>query len=136
LVAIHAGTTGDVTDTALVWEMKKITPYVPMVLAREDYLYWVSDKENKGVCVEAKTGKVKWEERLAGSGQVTASPVLIDGKVYSINESGRMTVFEAAPKFNVLADNDLKEPVFATPAVADGKIFIRTANHLYCFGKK
>jgi outer membrane protein assembly factor BamB len=77
-----------------------------------------------------------WEERLAGAKEVTASPVLIDGKVYSINETGRMTVFEAAPKFKLLADNDLGEGVFATPAVADGKLYVRTINHLYCFGKK
>jgi outer membrane protein assembly factor BamB len=136
LVAIKAGTSGDVTDTALVWEKRKSTPYVPMVLAKGDYLYWVADKENKGLCVEAKTGKVIWEERLRGSGEVTACPVMIDGKIYSFNESGRVTVFEAAPKFNVLADNDLKESVMATPAVANGKLFVRTSSHLYCFGKK
>ena len=74
MVAIKAGTTGDVTDTALVWEKKKETAYVPMVLAKGDYVFWISDKENKALCVEAKTGKVMWEERLRGSGQVTASP--------------------------------------------------------------
>ncbi|HKA06053.1 MAG TPA: PQQ-binding-like beta-propeller repeat protein [Gemmataceae bacterium] len=136
LVALKAGTSGDVTDSALIWEKKKGTPYVPMVLAKGDYLYWVSDKENKGLCVELKTGKVMWEERLRGAGEVTACPVMIDGKIYSINESGRMTVFEAGPKFNLLADNDLKEDVFASPAVADGRLYIRTSNNLYCFGKK
>jgi hypothetical protein len=61
---------------------------------------------------------------------------MIDGKVYSINETGRVSVFEAAPKFKLLADNDLGEGVKATPAVADGKLYIRTANNLYCFGTK
>jgi outer membrane protein assembly factor BamB len=107
-----------------------------MVLAKGDYLYWISDKENKGMCVEAKTGKVVWEERLTGAKEVSASPVLIDGKVYSINEAGRVSVFEAAAKFNLLAENDLGEEVMATPAVADGRLYIRTSNNLYCFGKK
>ena len=136
MVAIKAGTTGDVTDSALVWEMKKITPYVPMVLAQGDYVYWIADKENKGVCADAKTGKIQWEERLPGAGQVAASPLLIDGKIYSFNESGRGTVLEASPKFHVLADNDLKEGVMATPAVANGRLYVRTTSHLYCFGKK
>lgn len=136
MVAITAPKSGDVTETALVWEKKKETPYVPMVLAQGEYLYWISDKENKALCVEAKTGKEMWNERLSGSGQVTACPVLIDGKVYSINESGKMSVFAAAPKFDLLAENDLKEGVYASPAVADGKLFIRGMKNLICIGKK
>jgi len=135
-VAIKAGPSGDITESGLIWEKKKSTPYVPMVLAKGDYLYWVADKENKGMCIEAKTGRVLWEERLPGSQEVTASPVLIDGKVYSINEAGRVSVFEAAPKYNLLAENDLHEDVMATPAVANGRLYIRTSKNLYCFGKK
>ena len=77
-----------------------------------------------------------WDERLAGSGEVTACPVLIDGKIYSINESGRVSVFAAEPKFNLLAENDLKESVFASPAVADGRLYVRGREHLICIGKK
>ena len=136
MAAIKAGTTGDVTDSALVWEKKKGTAYVPMVLANGPYLYWIADKENKAICAEAKTGKVMWEERLPGSKSVSASPVLVNGKVYSVNEDGRIAVFEAAPKFNLLAEAELKEDVYASPAVADGRLYIRGANHLYCIGAK
>jgi outer membrane protein assembly factor BamB len=136
MVAIKAGTAGDVTDSALVWEQKRETPYVPMVLAYGDYVFWVTDKENKAICVEAKTGKEMWNEKLGGTDQVTSSPVLIDGKIYSINLSGKVYVYEAGPKFKLLAENDLKEGVYASPAVADGKLFIRGTKHLYCFGKK
>lgn len=136
MVALKAPTTGDVTDTPPVWEKKKETPYVPMPLVHGDHLYWVTDQENKALCVEAKTGKVVWSERLPGSDKVTACPVLIDGKVYSVNESGRVAVFKAAPEFDLLADNDLKEGVYASPAVADGKLYIRGTKHLFCIGKK
>jgi outer membrane protein assembly factor BamB len=136
MVAIKAGTTGDVTDTPRVWEKTERTPYVPMVLAKGDYVFWIADQENKAICANAKTGKVIWEERLAGSKEVTASPVMIDGKIYSVNEMGRVSVFEAGPKFKLLADNDLKEQVYASPAVADGRLYIRGVNHLYCIGKK
>jgi outer membrane protein assembly factor BamB len=107
-----------------------------MVLARDGYIFWVTDKENKAICVEAKTGKEMWNERLSGSDQVTASPVLIDDKIYSVNLSGRVHVFAAKPKWELIAQNDLKEGVSATPAVADGRLYIRGTSHLYCFGKK
>jgi outer membrane protein assembly factor BamB len=136
MVAIKAGTKGDVTDSALVWEKKAETAYVPMVLAHGDYVFWVTDKENKAICVEAKTGKEMWNERLGGTAQVTASPVLIDGKIYSINMAGKVFVYAAKPKFDLLAENDLKEDVSASPAVADGKLYIRGEKHLFCIGKK
>jgi outer membrane protein assembly factor BamB len=134
MVAIKPGTTGDVTDTALVWEKTKETAYVPMVLASGPYLFWIADKENKAICADAKTGKVIWDERLPGSKPVTASPVLVDGKVYSISEDGRVYVFEAKPKFKLLGDSKLGEDVFASPAVADGRLYVRGANHLFCIG--
>jgi outer membrane protein assembly factor BamB len=136
MVAIKPGPEGDVTDSALVWERTRETAYVPMVLGHGDYVYWISDKENKAICAEAKTGKEMWNVRLGGSTEVAASPILIDGKIYSIDEKGRVFVFAAAPKFKSLAENDLKEDVFASPAVADGKLYIRGANHLFCFGKR
>ncbi|HVK13274.1 MAG TPA: PQQ-binding-like beta-propeller repeat protein, partial [Gemmataceae bacterium] len=136
MVALKADGAGDVTETALAWEKKKSTAYVPMVLGRGDYVYWISDKENKALCANARTGEIQWEERLSGSGEVTASPVLIDGKIYSINESGRVTVFAAEPKWNLLAENDVGEGVYASPAVADGRLYIRGTRHLICVGKK
>ncbi|MBO0701279.1 MAG: PQQ-binding-like beta-propeller repeat protein [Zavarzinella sp.] len=136
MVALKPGTSGEVPDSAVVWRKTKETAYVPMVVASGPYLFWIADKENKALCVEAKTGKVIWDERLPGSKPVSASPVLVDGKVYSISEDGRVYVFEAGPKFNLLAESNLKEDVFATPAVADGRMYVRGANHLFCIGNK
>jgi outer membrane protein assembly factor BamB len=66
---------------------------------------------------------------------VTASPILIDGKVYAISEDGVVYVFQASPTFKLLAKNGLGEPVSATPAVADNRLFIRTKTHLLCIAK-
>jgi outer membrane protein assembly factor BamB len=66
---------------------------------------------------------------------MTASPVLIDGKVYAIGEDGQVYVFEAAPKFKLLAKNSIGEPVMASPAVADNRLFIRSQSHLICIGE-
>jgi outer membrane protein assembly factor BamB len=81
----------------------------------------------------ARTGEEVWSERLT-TRDITASPILVDGKVYAIDMSGEVYVFEAAPKFKLLAKNAVSEPVSATPAVADNHLFIRGRKHLYCIG--
>jgi outer membrane protein assembly factor BamB len=62
--------------------------------------------------------------------------VLADGKIYVTNEDGLTTVVMAGPKFELLAENALNDYCLSSPAISDGQIFIRTAQHLYCIGKK
>ncbi|VTT97994.1 Pyrrolo-quinoline quinone OS=Pirellula staleyi (strain ATCC 27377 / DSM 6068 / ICPB 4128) GN=Psta_2150 PE=4 SV=1: PQQ_3: PQQ_2 [Gemmataceae bacterium] len=123
---------------AKVWELSKEIPYVPCLLARGDLLFWIGD--NKGsfaCCADAKTGKVLFNERLLAK-EPSASPVMVGDKILMIAEDGEFVVFKAAPKFDEVERAKLadKEKVFASPAVADGKLFIRGESHLYCFGKK
>jgi len=132
LIAVKAEGKGDVTKTNLVWENKKTFPYVPTLLARGDHLYYVTDKGFAGCCV-ATTGESVWQERLGGA--ITASPIIIDGKVYAITETGEVYVFEAKPTFKLLAKNSLSEGVSATPASADNRLFIRGKDHLFCIGR-
>jgi outer membrane protein assembly factor BamB len=134
LIAVKSGGTGDVSATNLAWEWRKNRPfpYVPTMLTWGDHLYFVNDRGDAG-CVVAKTGDVVWTEHLCEA--ITASPVLIDGKIYAISEDGVVYVFEAAPSFKLLAKNTLGEPVSASPAVANNRLFIRTKTHLLCIGK-
>ena len=82
-------------------------------------------------CFEAKTGKPVYEkERLGGS--FTASPWAYDGKVFCLSEDGTTYVVKAGAEFELLGKNVLGEVALATPAVADGRLFIRTAAALYC----
>ena len=132
-VAITPGSKNG-TRSGLLWESKrpKFMPYVPCFLSRGEHLYWVSDDGYAG-CAVAKTGELVWRERLGGD--ITASPVLIGDKVYATNEAGDVFVFAAEPKYKLLAKNSVGEGVFATPAVADGKLYVRGKSHLYCIGK-
>jgi outer membrane protein assembly factor BamB len=117
----------------MLWENRKELPYVPTPVLAGNYLYLANDKGFAG-CYDIKSGKKMWFERLAD--EFTASLVLIDGKVYAIDEQGDVFVFEANPaKLNVLAKNSLNEIVRATPAVADNRLFIRGHKNLYCIGK-
>jgi outer membrane protein assembly factor BamB len=137
MIAIKMGDKGDVTDTNLVWENKTakggLFPYVPCLLAQGDYLYAVNDL-GIASCHEAATGKKVWEQRLGSA--FSASPLLIDGKVYAVGEDGEVYVFKAQPTFELVARNSLKESVTASPAAANGRLYIRTWDHLYCIGKK
>jgi outer membrane protein assembly factor BamB len=132
LIAVKYGGQGDVTGTNLVWEDRKFFPYVPCMLAWGDHLYSVTDK-GIAMCHVAATGKEVWRQRLADG--FTASPILVDGKVYAAAEDGTVYVFAAAPEFKLLAKSPVGEPVYASPAVADNHLFIRGKNHLFCIGK-
>jgi outer membrane protein assembly factor BamB len=129
-VAINLGENGPPT---LAWETRKVFPYVPCMLTRGDYLYFVNDSGIAG-CHLAKTGENVWTKRLEG-GNVTASPLMADGKIYAFNEAGDVFVFAAEPSFKLLASSKLNEGVMASPAVADECLIVRGREHLYCFAK-
>lgn len=133
MIAVRAGGKGDVSATHLAWENKKDFPYVPCMLSHGAHVYSVNDR-GIAFCHVARTGKQVWSERLGST--VTASPVLVDGKVYVPADDGTVYVFEAAPAFKLLAKNEINEPVSATPAVADNRLFIRGKSHLFCIAKK
>jgi outer membrane protein assembly factor BamB len=131
-VAVKVGSKGEDTKGNLAWEQRRDLPYVPCFLARGDYLYSVTDA-GTAACRVAKTGEIVWSERLGSA--VSASPVMIDGKVYVCGEDGDVYVFAAEPTFKLLAKDSVGEPIIATPAVADGRLFIRGKTHLFCIGK-
>ncbi|HEV3117681.1 MAG TPA: PQQ-binding-like beta-propeller repeat protein [Gemmataceae bacterium] len=119
---------------SLVWEEKtKTFPYVPTMLAYGDHLYYVKD-DGFASCRVAATGEVVWKERLGSP--VSASPILVDGKIYIVSETGTVYVVAAAPAFKLLAKNKVgdEERIFASPAVADNRLYIRGDNTLYCIG--
>lgn len=136
MIAVKLDGKGDVTKTNLLWMKNKnrATPYVPTVVAHEKYVYGVLD-EGQAFCFETATGREMWRGRLAGN--VSASPLLIDGKVYVFDERGEVFVFAADPaELKVLARNKIDEPIMASPAVANGRLYLRGEKHLICVGKK
>jgi outer membrane protein assembly factor BamB len=134
LIAVRKPDKGDVTSTNLVWQNRKgYLPYVPTLLAWGDHLYFAGDGGIAG-CLDAKTGAEIWTERL-GTGSINASPIQIDGNVYVATEEGDVYVYRAAPAFKLLAKNSLGEGVRATPAVSNGRLFIRGERRLCCIAK-
>ena len=120
---------------AKVWDLtNKSTPYVPAMLVKGDLLFWIGDN-GIATCAEAKTGKVVWQERVSVK-DVTASPVLVGDEILVIAETGRYFVLKAGREFDLVREGDLGQPVSASPAVVEGKLYVRGATHLFCFGKK
>jgi outer membrane protein assembly factor BamB len=132
-MAIKLGQAGDLTDT-VAWKYAKGTAYVPSPILYGDYLYLTTDR---GIltCLDARTGEVKYEGgRVPIPATFTASPVAFEGKILMTSEDGDTFVIKAGPKHEILGTNTVGEPVYASPAVADGNIFIRGEKNIYCIG--
>jgi outer membrane protein assembly factor BamB len=125
---------GQLQPTAALWRFKKNLPYIPAPLVYQNVFFMVKDG---GIItsVDASTGKLLKEGRTRDAlGEYYASPVAADGKVFLASTEGKITVLKAAPQWEVLRVNDLGEDVHATPALSEGRIYIRTHGTLYCFG--
>jgi outer membrane protein assembly factor BamB len=137
-LAVRLGGSGDVTKSHRVWTSRKGSNVTSPIL-HEGHLYWMHEATGVAYCAEAKTGNMVYEERVPGAQQVYASPVLADGRIYYIARNGRTFVVAAKPKYELLAANDLGEPrgtFNASPAVAGGRLLVRSEKHLYCVGGK
>jgi outer membrane protein assembly factor BamB len=128
LFAVRVDGTGDVTKTHVVWTMSRGAPLTPSPLLAGSALYVVSDI---GVvsCLDAKTGGVKWQQRLPGN--YSASPVLADDRIYFLSEEGVTTVIAPGPMFQRLATNELDGATLASMGVSGGSFYIRSAKNLY-----
>jgi len=129
------GGKGDQTSTAIRWRYNKPVPQVPSTLLYKGVLYMINDS---GILIsfDPATGNVIKQGRLHGAiDKYFSSPVAADDKVFLIGQNGAVSVLEAAKDWHVLTVNELDDECFATPAIADGRIYIRTRSALYCFGK-
>ena len=136
LIAVKDGGHGDVTNTNVVWHMQKFLPNVPSPLLYEGVMYLVKDG---GIVtsLDPKTGKILKQGRLAGAlDTYYSSPVGGAGKVYMISQNGKASVLKAGGEWEVLAVNDLEDECYATPAIVDNRIYLRTRGTLYCFEEK
>lgn len=130
LIAIRPGG-GDVAPE-VVWQHERGVPECPSPLYYRGNVYLVA---NGGLvtCLEATSGKVRFEGRLDMRGPCYASPVAADGKLYAASARGRVVVFAAGAELEVLSRNDFDERLLATPALDGGAVFVRTDKALYAF---
>jgi outer membrane protein assembly factor BamB len=135
VMAIRPGGSGDVSASNIAWTYEKGVAYVASPVLYGDYLYLVSDK---GIltCLDARTGELKYDNgRVPVPASFIASLLAVDGHILEFSEDGDTFVVKAGPQHEVVRTNSLKEPIYATPAVAAGRLFIRGKDHLYAIGK-
>ena len=132
LLAIKPDGSGNVTDSHIAWRTNKGVAYVPSPIVEGGHFLIVSDS---GVahCFDAKSGEILWEERLR---EHHASLSSAEGRVYFINDFGILRSVKPGKAYELLAESELKEKVFASPALSEGQIFIRGEKSLICLGKR
>ena len=132
LLALRAGGRGDVTSSRKLWSFDQ-GPDVPTPATDGTYLYLVNDK---GIawCLDVLTGKALYGPQRLAPGTYSASPVVADGRVYVTSEDGITSVYKAGPAFELLAENPLEDVTISSPAVAGGRLYLRTAHKLWALG--
>ena len=136
LRAIKSGS-GSLTSDNIVWKYDGDTTDSPTPAYYNGNLYIVYDRGKALTCLNAKTGKVKWTGKLPGRNPYYASPTVADDKIYCLSEGGDVVVAAAGgDEFRIISETKLDEgPMQSTIAIADGRVFVRTAKKLYCFVK-
>ncbi len=128
LWAIRPNGKGIVTNNHVVWKQKRAVSRRPSVLVVDDLIFMVSDS-GIATCLDARTGKPLWTERLGGN--FSASPILANQRIYFFDQDGKTTVVKASRKFKILAVNQLDEGFMASPAVSGDALFLRTRTDIY-----
>ena len=136
-MAVRAGGSGDITQSRRLWHHPRTKQRIGSGVIHDGHIY-IHDDPNVAECLELKTGKLVWEERLSGPAQSShnwSSVMRADGKCYSINFGGNCFVLKASPKFELLAVNALGETSNSSIVPSNGELFIRTHRALWCIGE-
>ncbi len=129
---VRLGGQGDITASHVVWKDDDKAPGESSPVFVDGRLYWIEDNGFLK-CVEAKSGKLLWNEKL--SGKFGASPVYANGRIYFCNKKGETTVIKPGPVFEKIAGNELDDQIWASPAFVGTSIIIRTKSFLYRISK-
>jgi outer membrane protein assembly factor BamB len=137
-LAIRPGGKGNVTESHLAWSSPRGSPFIPSPILVGDHLYMVNDMTSIATSFEARTGKTMWQNRLGAAMRegFSASPVTVDGKIFFTNDEGETFVLRAGPEFNLLHVNNIGERTLASPALVDGRWYVRTAANLFAIGTR
>ena len=128
-IAVDPHGKGNVAETHVKWKRERLLPYVPSPIVYEGHLYEWND-EGIVACVDLKTGENVWTKRIGSN--YSGSPICIDGKLYCISEDGEVVVIAASPEYKLHGKTSLDDPSHSTPAIANGRLYLRTYHRLLC----
>ena len=133
LFAVRTGGQGLITDTHVVWKVKRGVPNKPSILLVDDLIYMIGDT-GIASCIDARNGEQVWQQRIGG--EYSASPVYADGRLWFFSEDGKTTVLKPGREFAQVGENHLDEGFLASPAIAGKAFYLRTRTHLYRIEEK
>lgn len=135
-LAVRTGGKGDVTSTHRLWTSKKGSNVTSPVF-HNGHLYWMHEKRGIAFCAKPESGELVYEHSLERAGQIYASALLAENRIYYLNRRGRTFVVAAKPEFELLATNELADGSLfnGSPAVSGNHILLRSDKYLYCLGK-
>ncbi|MDB6123092.1 MAG: outer rane biosis protein BamB [Pedosphaera sp.] len=140
LHGIKLGGTGDVTATHRLWLREDSGSFVSTPVEYKGRIYLLHDHgSERGAieCIEPATGKTRWSAQLPkNSSEYYASPVVADGKLYAAREDGMIFVARIEGSFELLSQNDMAEPIIASPVPVANRLLLRGEKHLFCVGTK
>jgi outer membrane protein assembly factor BamB len=131
LLGIRPDGSGDVSQSHVAWQSTAGACYVPSPLSIGDYIFSTMIN-GKLHCMDASTGNVLW---TMDNGKQYSSPVTAGGLVYVPNDEGVIKVIKPGPTYELVSTNPIGEKMFASPAISNGKIYLRSLQHLYCIGQ-
>jgi outer membrane protein assembly factor BamB len=136
VVCLKPGGEGDITDETKFahWKRENNTPDVPSPLVVGGLVYLCRENGNL-MCLDANTGEEHYKDQPTTRDRHRASPVYADGHIYTTARNGVISVIKAGPKFEIAQQNDMQESISASPAISNGRIYIRTFDALYAIGK-
>jgi outer membrane protein assembly factor BamB len=139
LFAVKAGAKGDISlkdgaksSDAIAWHSTQAGPTTASPLLYDGLLYILEERGGILACYDSKNGKQQYKERISGARGFTSSPWAYDGKIFCLDDSGSTHVVQAGREFKLLGSNTLSGMTWSTPAVANGALYLRTVDHLYC----
>ncbi len=134
LMALRPGGQGELPMSQVLWKEKEKVSEVPTPIYYKGCVYMI---KNGGIitCADAESGTVYYRERLGASGPYLASPIVANGNIYISSSNGIITVVKAGNQLEILAQNDLGENIYSTPAVIGNTLYVRTKENLYAFGE-
>ncbi len=127
MIGVDPSGKGDVEATHVKFRREKDLPYVPAVVGTGESVFLWTDN-GVVICLDPKTQETRWQERVGGN--FSGSPICVDGKLYCIEESGKVIVVSAGTKFERLGENPIGDPSYSTPAVANGRMYLRSHHRL------
>ena len=128
LFAVRIDGSGDVSDSHVLWTAKSGIPKIPSPILKDGLIYVIADN-GVAQCIRAGDGSTVWKERLGG--KYSASPILVNDDLYFLSQDGKVTVMKTGEEVQRVAVNQIDGRIIASPAVADGALFVRTEKSLY-----